>query len=241
MQNVFSSTFLSQAFKSFEGIPNSRITDVFRRVARNSEPCIELPYPEEQTLFKDRNFLENLSAFSNEDKFQILDELSQIGNVGNINPQRENFRKILLSEYGFLQAESRSKAFSDVFIETTHFLEKYPKAKKKYLSCIDQFERNSDAIHLLDDLRKSVEFLMKEILKSRKSWNGLVEDLGKKNATSGISVRFRNMFFTLLKHFEEFQNEEVKHNELANTDAESIEFMFEITSAFLRFLSKHYS
>lgn len=91
------------------------------------------------------------------------------------------------------------------------------------------FSRN-----LLDDLRLSLETLVKGILKNGRSLENQKAELGDFLKQRETSQELRQMFVTLLSYYCTYQNSYVKHND--NVNEEEIEIMFEMTSCFLKHL-----
>lgn len=91
------------------------------------------------------------------------------------------------------------------------------------------FERN-----VLDDLRLSLELLLREVLSNDKSLDNQNPLLGQYLKDRGGSTEFRNMFRTLISYYSNYQNEHVKHNDAVIED--EVEFVIEITSSFMKHL-----
>lgn len=108
----------------------------------------------------------------------------------------------------------------------------YPDSLKQYQSALDKFKGNIFERNLLDDLRLSLELLMKGILENEKSLENQLSDLGKFIQDRGGSKELGNMFQKLIEYFSKYQNSYVKHND--NVIEEEIEFVFEITSSFMK-------
>ena len=91
------------------------------------------------------------------------------------------------------------------------------------------FERN-----LLDDLRLSLELLLKSIFANGKSLENQIADLGAFIQSKGGSKELSNMFQKLVDYFSKYQNSYVKHDD--NVIEEEIEFILELTSSFMKHL-----
>ena len=174
--------------------------------------------------------LENLRCFNSNQQYRILTELfkeeSQV--------QREvvnNFAKLLRQRYGMLDEESVEfdKALSS---DTSHWLSRFPTSLKLYNTALDKrrqfiYERN-----LLDDLRLSLELLLKSILNNNKSLENQKNDLGIFVDKIGGSQEFTNMFVRLVDYFCKYQNEHVKHND--KVIELEIDFIVDIASSFMK-------
>jgi len=86
--------------------------------------------------------------------------------------------------------------------------------------------------NLLDDLRLSLELLLKGIFKNSKSLENQIELLGEYLKEKGGSKELTNMFVKLVDYYSKYQNTYVKHDDAVIE--EEIEFIFEITSSFMK-------
>jgi len=93
------------------------------------------------------------------------------------------------------------------------------------------FERN-----LLDDLRLSMELLLKVIFRNGKSLENQISEIGAFISNNGGSKQFTNMFKTLVDYYSKYQNTFVKHNDAVVE--EEVEFIFEMTSSFMKHIVK---
>ncbi len=93
------------------------------------------------------------------------------------------------------------------------------------------FERN-----VLDDMRLSLELLLKVLLHNDKSLENQIPELGAFLKAKGIQTEIRNMYVTLLKYYLQYQNNHVKHNDEINPN--EMEYIIDLTSLFMKFLLK---
>lgn len=120
--------------------------------------------------------------------------------------------------------------------EVKHWLNDFPDALSLYNSalakyCHGIFERN-----VLDDMRLSLELLLKELLHTEKSLENQISDLGMFLKAKGVQPEIRNMYITLLKYYLQYQNNHVKHNDEINPN--EMEYIIDLTSLFMKFLLK---
>jgi hypothetical protein len=236
LQSEFDDTFLAFAFTRLEKISNSTFVQICLNHAVKND--LKLPHIESQSWSKKDGFLANLAVFDDSTKFSILEELSKVGS-SIINPERKEFRIKLYEKFGHLKKEGNFEVFSEIITETQHFLGKYPKAYEKYQECVTQFSSESESIHLFDDLRKSVEFLLKEILNMPESnWNSVISELKIKSKQLNFPTEFREMLFHLMNFYDKYQNEHVKHKEEIMKN--QVVFIFELTTTFLRFYATNF-
>ena len=91
--------------------------------------------------------------------------------------------------------------------------------------------------NLLDDLRFSLEMLVKAILKNSKSLENQKAELGNFLKKHSISVEIRNLYTDkILEFYTAYQNNNVKHNK--NYNEIEVDFIFEQTVVLMRLLIK---
>ena len=86
----------------------------------------------------------------------------------------------------------------------------------------------------MDDIRLSLELLLKSILGNDKSLENQLAEIGKFIQDHNGSKELTNMFVKLIDYFAKYQNTYVKHND-AVIESE-IEFIYEMTSSFMKLL-----
>lgn len=79
-----------------------------------------------------------------------------------------------------------------------------------------------------------MEKLLKHIFKNSKSLENQISDLGAFISSKGGSKELANMFQKLVDYYSKYQNSYVKHDD--KVIEEEIEFMFELTSSFMKHL-----
>ena len=113
-------------------------------------------------------------------------------------------------------------------------LEDHPEAAKAYLSAIEKFNQGTLERNLLDDLRLSLELLVKSILGNNKSLENQKDLLGTFLKTKNVSKEARNMYNTLIGYYTNYQNSYVKHNN--NVQRAEVDLMINLTSSHMSFL-----
>jgi hypothetical protein len=88
----------------------------------------------------------------------------------------------------------------------------------------------------MDDLRLSLELLLKGILKNNKPLEKQTSDIGAYIREKGVSKELINMFIKLVDYYCHYQNTYVKHNDAVVEN--EIEIIFEMTSSFMKFISR---
>ena len=128
----------------------------------------------------------------------------------------------------------RPQINSDLIKKNLVGLKIFPESGKLFQDAIEKLNGGKYDRNLLDDLRLSLEELLREILKNNKSLEKQKEDLGKYLENKGMSKELRNMFISLVDCFTKFQNNNVKHGD--KVDSSEVDFLVNISSAFINYL-----
>jgi hypothetical protein len=115
-------------------------------------------------------------------------------------------------------------------------LKPYPASLKAYTSALEKFQKGIYQRNALDDLRLSLELLLKGIFKNEKSLENQLSEVGTLQKQNGKSAEISNMFPRLLEYYAKYHNSHVKHNDRVNES--EIELMIELTSTFMKFIVK---
>ncbi|MBL7706348.1 MAG: hypothetical protein JNM21_12455 [Taibaiella sp.] len=106
-----------------------------------------------------------------------------------------------------------------------------------YNSALEKLKGGVFQRNLIDDLRLSLELLLKELLGNNKPLEKQIADVGGYQQAKGISAETTNMFNSLLDYYSKYQNKYVKHDD--NIKEKEIEFIVDLTSTFMKFITKH--
>ncbi|WP_343117074.1 hypothetical protein [Ostreiculturibacter nitratireducens] len=177
---------------------------------------------------------ENLLSFNGAQQFRIIKELcSHRSLIQSPWEPREKLKLELVRRFGVqfggLDKSEVERAFT---AETRHCLEPYPDSLRLFNQAIEKLEHRQLDRNLLDDLRLSLELLLKAILNNAKSLENQLPEIGALVQKAGGSREFANMFNKLLEYYAKYQNAHVKHAD-AVISAE-VEFVLEVTAAFMR-------
>jgi hypothetical protein len=88
--------------------------------------------------------------------------------------------------------------------------------------------------NVLDDMRLSLELLLKAVLGNEKSLENQIPQLGGFIKEKGGSSELANMFQKLVDYYAKYQNSYVKHDDAVIE--EEVEFVIELTSSFMKHL-----
>lgn len=182
--------------------------------------------PNKRTMLR-----ENLCSFEAKEQFKILKELCELPDFED----NEKVKKLKIKLYqDYSQLSDFKLSESELVLKTKHWLEKHPEALKQYQSSLSKFEGGIYERNTLDDMRLSLELLLKDILNNNKSLENQFSELGVFLKSKNISPEIRNLLTSVLKYYEDFQNHNVKHNEKINKN--EIEYIIEQTSVIMKFL-----
>lgn len=169
IQNIFIQNAADILGDTDSGLTSSQIVKLCSAYAIDFNiniPYTSLPFPADGTVPNKRTALKkNLDKFTPEQQFKIIKELCELEQFkGNLKVK--DIKLKLVTRYGHLNTELDS--VNEILIdETKHWLNDYPDSLKQYQSALDKFKGNIFERNLLDDLRLSLELLMKGILNIR--------------------------------------------------------------------------
>ena len=130
------------------------------------------------------------------------------------------------------------KSMKKTIKKTKHWLDQYPNALKYYSQAVEKYENGKYPRNLLDDLRVSLEILLKELLNNSSSLENQIKHIGNYMKPKGGSKELINMFKKLLDYYTSYQNNYVKHSSSGSIKEEEVEFIIELTSSFMKHLIK---
>lgn len=177
---------------------------------------------------------DNLLAFRPKTQYEILKYLCDLPQfIGKA--EIKDLRIKLASRFGPLFELDIAENVSEPLVaETKHWLEGYEPSFRLYTSAEEKYRGGVFSRNLLDDLRLSIESLLKQVLQNSKSLENQVSPIGAFLGAKGGSPELRNMFMKLLDYYTKYQNTYVKHNDAVIE--EEIEIVFELTSSFIKHL-----
>lgn len=99
-----------------------------------------------------------------------------------------------------------------------------------------RFYDHLDYRNALDNMRLTIELLIKRITCSEASLENQKSALGKFFEDKDISKEVRNLFFKMLDMYEKIQNHEAKHNLPQNLNSKEIKFLMNQSTVIIKFL-----
>lgn len=161
------------------------------------------------------------------DKFfeSIKEDIKLSGIQVNI---KNTGQKIILYPKGVKLLDE--KTINDVL----NWLSSYPRVQKSFGSALEKYMSKHYKRNIIDDLRVSLELLLRIILKNRKRLEKQTSPLGKFLKSKKVPREIRNMYTTLLDYYSKYQNEYAKHDD--KVDNRELEFTIYLTGTLMRFL-----
>ncbi|MBB4802436.1 hypothetical protein HNP37_002509 [Flavobacterium nitrogenifigens] len=206
--------------------------------AKSIDHNVEIPFHKPPFIGvpnKRSAFFENLIKFNDEQRFEIITELLDHERLAQEINVKELKNK-LYTNYPENIPEKKNILKSDLIVETQHWLSKYEKAFNLYNSSLEKLNSKKYQRNLIDDMRLSLEVLLKEILQNNASLENQLGNVGNYQETKGLSKESTNMFRTLLDYYTKYQNRYIKHDD--NVNEKEIEFIIDLTSTFMKFIIK---
>lgn len=218
------------------GLSGSQIAEIILGYAYVLD--VEIPYPSypfPKDLPNKRTALyKNLLAFSDTQQYKILKELCELS-IFKDNKDVKDLKIKLVSRYGETLSYSIPEEVDKSLLDATNtWLNDYPDSKKVFEQAMVKLENRIFERNLLDDLRLSLELLIKAVLENNKPIENQLADLGRFFRKKSISKELNNMIVKLIDYFAKYQNTYVKHND--NVNDKEIEFIFELTSSLMKLL-----
>ncbi|PWS28699.1 hypothetical protein DHW03_02305 [Pedobacter yonginense] len=197
-------------------------------------PHTSLTFPSTGLANKRTGFYENLVHFTPEQQFEILEELCDIYNeVAEVTELKGK----LYAMYGGVKQNTAIAASAELVAETQSLLKDFPDADKQYNSGLDKITKGIYERNALDDLRLSLELLLKGVLNNSKSLENQRASIGEFFKVKNISPQIANMLWTLIDQYSKYQNEHVKHNDKINP--KEINVILDLTTTFMKHLLQH--
>ncbi|MDB5128340.1 MAG: hypothetical protein JWQ85_2572 [Mucilaginibacter sp.] len=112
------------------------------------------------------------------------------------------------------------------------FLKAFPDAEKSYNSGMEKIQKGIYQRNALDDLRLSLELLLKQILGNSKSLENQRPAITEFFKNNNVSLQIANMFWTLIDQYSKYHNDSVKHND--NIQHSEVDLVFNLTTIFIK-------
>lgn len=231
IDNVFIKKASNLIGDTMTGLSTSEIVEICSSYAYEfgvKIPHSQIPLvnvPNKRTALK-----QNLEAFSGAQQFRIISDLCGHTKLKDIDVIKK-LNIDLFTRYPKFN-ELPTELESEIIDTTKHWLSGYPDSLKLYEQAIIKHSARAYERNLIDDLRLSLELLIKAILNNGKSLENQLQDLGTYIRSKGGSKEYINMFVKLIEYYSKYNNTYIKHEDEVNSN--EIEFIIELTSCFMR-------
>lgn len=221
------------------GLTGSEVCKFFEQFA--VKYSVSIPhncYPFSKPVSNKRQaFRENLEQFEPKAQYQIIHDLCLLEKFKD-NQQVKNLLLTLTKDYPQYAPSQLNEAMQENVQQLRYWLDHYPEAKKQYESALEKKNHQLYQRNLLDDLRLSLELLVKQIFSTDTSLKNNKEKtknkLGEYLKSKLINKEIRNLSVSIFDYFFKYQNEKVKHNDKSNQI--EINFIFNQTTILMLFL-----
>ena len=196
-------------------------------------------YPFEASNKKTALF-ENLLTFSPMQQYQVIYELcDRVGTNASATFEQKmassQVKITLLTRYSqFANQTASTNPRPAVVTEVRHWLSEFPSAHKIYDEALQKHSNGVFTRNALDDLRLSLEELLRQLLNNDKSLENQISLVGSYIKERKGSAELANMFVKLIDYYSKYQNTYVKHDDAVPTV--EVDFILEITSSFMKHL-----
>lgn len=228
----YASSVLGDTKKGLTGSEIVNISNKYAVMFNKKIPHPSYPFSIKEASNKAQALNNNLSAFNNEEQFDIITSILEDYRF-NDNEDVKELKVLLYRDYGYL---SENIFDTQIVAKTINLLSPYEKSVELYESALSKYKNEQFSRNALDDMRLSLELLLKELLDNNQSIEKQKNALGASLKTKNISVYSRNMITSLIQYYTAFQNDHVKHDD--DVPKKEVEFIIEITSIIMFFLIK---
>jgi hypothetical protein len=199
---------------------------------------VVLPHPAYPFLASNKRtaLYENLLVFAPPQRYRIIKELCDHPSFELVpSEKRKQLKMRLVTRYAHLDAHDSLSEINETLVdETRHWLQHYPEVLSLFTQALEKYSHGIFGRNLLDDLRLSLEKLLRSILRNNKSLENQVPLVGAHIKAHGGSPELANMFAKLLDYYAKYHNNYIKHDDAVNEI--EIEFLIELTSSFMKHL-----
>jgi hypothetical protein len=122
----------------------------------------------------------------------------------------------------------------ELLVGTLKGLESHPEADKLYRQALSAYNTGKDARHILDDIRLSLEYYLRDVLKNDKTLENQMLLILAHLKGKGVSVEILNLFRQLFDYLNKYQNENVKHWD--EVKPSEVDLIINLTNSVYRFL-----
>lgn len=120
--------------------------------------------------------------------------------------------------------------------EVLEWIDSYPDAAKAYRSALKKLSDGLYERNAIDDMRLSLESLIRSLTKSTKTLENQIKPLGELLKNKGVPVQVSNMITTMITFYTKYQNDYVKHHDAVNRD--DLEIIVNMTANIMKYMKE---
>jgi hypothetical protein len=118
--------------------------------------------------------------------------------------------------------------------DNLNWLSAYPNSYQLFKDALISIGMKGKERHIIDNLRLSLELLLKAVLNNNSSLEKQKSDLGNFFKANKTSTEISNLYMQVLDYFTKYQNDKAKHSDTAKV--EEVEFILYLTGNLMRFI-----
>lgn len=212
---------ISQHFSANE------LIDLTYEFAKSYNKSIPIDEPNYGSFNKKELLSTNLNVLSDNEKMEFLSQIKYHSRLCEDDFLRDEIDLLVKdASNGVIKARN----------SVSTLLETYSIDLKNQWQRTYRFYDHLDYRNALDNMRLTIELLIKRITGSEASLENQKSALGKFFEDKDISKEVRNLFFKMLDMYEKIQNHEAKHNLPQNLNSKEIKFLMNQSTVIIKFL-----
>ncbi|CDI59265.1 hypothetical protein VKX94_04185 [Lactobacillus helveticus] len=212
---------ISQHFSANE------LIDLTYEFAKSYNKSIPIDEPNYGSFNKKELLSTNLNVLSDNEKIEFLSQIKYHSRLCEDDFLRDEIDLLVKdASNGVIKARN----------SVSTLLETYSIDLKNQWQRTYRFYDHLDYRNALDNMRLTIELLIKRITGSEASLENQTNALGKFFEDKDISKEVRNLFFKMLDMYEKIQNHEAKHNLPQNLNSKEIKFLMNQSTVIIKFL-----
>lgn len=202
------------------------LTQAFAKGINKEIPIID---PRDPFLSPNEVLKENIDCFSDDEKFEFIAQVQKLSYVKH-NPEFEEEITDFLSYQDQMNGSRKSRNNISSLLATYP-----PKIRQQWIKA-GVFFNNGDYRNALDNVRLTVELLVKNLTKSESSLENQKKNLGNFLEAKSIDTQIRNYVFKILNIYEKIQNDQAKHDVPESLSFEEVSFIMNQSYVIIKFL-----
>ena len=212
---------ISQHFSANE------LIDLTYEFAKSYNKSIPIDEPNYGSFNKKELLSTNLNVLSDNEKIEFLSQIKYHSRLCEDDFLRDEIDLLVKdASNGVIKARN----------SVSTLLETYSIDLKNQWKRTYRFYDHLDYRNALDNMRLTIELLIKRITGSEASLENQKSALGKFFEDKDISKEVSNLFFKMLDMYEKIQNHEAKHNLPQNLNSKEIKFLMNQSTVIIKFL-----